>query len=156
MSGGALQWIMNIINNRIAYNTVRDIRGRAFSHIQRLPMSYIDSHPCGDIVSRVIADAEQFADGLILGFSQIFTGVVTILVTLVFMVMISPLIALAVAALTPISLFTARYIAKNTYQMFKKQSETRGEQTAFINEMIGNQKTVQAFSCEERSAEKFG
>lgn len=153
--GGALQWIMNIINNRIAYNTVRDIRGRAFSHIQRLPMSYIDSHPCGDIVSRVIADAEQFADGLILGFSQIFTGVVTILVTLVFMVMISPLIALAVAALTPISLFTARYIAKNTYQMFKKQSETRGEQTAFINEMIGNQKTVQAFSCEERSAEKF-
>lgn len=153
--GGVLQWIMSIINNKIAYNTVRSIRDEAFANIQRLPMSYIDSHPAGDIVSRVTADAEQLADGLILGFSQIFTGVVTIAVTLVFMVMLSPIIALAVAVLTPISLFTARYIAKNTYKMFKKQSETRGEQTAFINEMIGNQKTVHAFSYEERAEERF-
>lgn len=155
-AGGVLQWIMSIINNKMAYNTVRSIRDEAFANIQRLPMSYIDSHPAGDIVSRVTADAEQLADGLILGFSQIFTGIVTVAVTLVFMVMLSPIIALAVAVLTPISLFTARYIAKNTYKMFKKQSETRGEQTAFINEMIGNQKTVHAFSYEERAEERFG
>ena len=107
-----LQWLMNAINNRITYNTVRDIRNRAFSHIQSLPVSYIDSHPYGDIVSRVTADADQFSDGLILGFSQLFTGVVTIAVTLIFMLTISPLIALAVVVLTPISLFTARFIAK--------------------------------------------
>ena len=130
--GGVLQWVMNIINNRIAYNTVRDIRSKAFS-----------------------ADAEQFADGLILGFSQLFTGVVTIAVTLVFMLTISPLITLAVVVLTPISLFTARFIARRTYSMFKKQSETRGEQTALINEMIQNQKTVQAFSYEDRAVERF-
>ena len=119
-------------------------------------MAYIDSHPYGDIVSRVIADAEQFADGLILGFSQLFTGVITIAVTLIFMLTISPVITLIVVVLTPISLFTARYIAKSTYDMFKKQSETRGEQTALINEMIQNQKTVQAFSYEKRANDRFG
>ena len=153
--GGVLQWVMNIINNRIAYNTVRDIRSKAFSHMQTLPVVFADSHPYGDIVSRITADAEQFADGLILGFSQLFTGVVTIAVTLVFMLTISPLITLAVVVLTPISLFTARFIARRTYSMFKKQSETRGEQTALINEMIQNQKTVQAFSYEDRAVERF-
>lgn len=153
--GGVLQWVMNIINNRIAYNTVRDIRSKAFSHMQTLPVAFADSHPYGDIVSRITADAEQFADGLILGFSQLFTGVVTIAVTLVFMLIISPLITLAVVVLTPISLFTARFIARRTYSMFKKQSETRGEQTALINEMIQNQKTVQAFSYEDRAVERF-
>lgn len=156
VSGGVLQWIMSIINNKIAYDTVKNIRSRAFSHIQGLPVAYIDSHPYGDIVSRVIADAEQFADGLILGFSQLFTGVITIAVTLIFMLTISPVITLIVVVLTPISLFTARYIAKRTYDMFKKQSETRGEQTALINEMIQNQKTVQAFSYEKRANERFG
>lgn len=153
--GGVLQWVMNIINNRIAYNTVRDIRSKAFSHMQALPVAFADSHPYGDIVSRITADAEQFADGLILGFSQLFTGIVTIAVTLVFMLTISPLITLAVVVLTPISLFTARFIARRTYSMFKKQSETRGEQTALINEMIQNQKTVQAFSYEDRAVERF-
>lgn len=153
--GGVLQWVMNIINNRIAYNTVRDIRSKAFSQMQTLPVAFADSHPYGDIVSRITADAEQFADGLILGFSQLFTGVVTIAVTLVFMLTISPLITLAVVVLTPISLFTARFIARRTYSMFKKQSETRGEQTALINEMIQNQKTVQAFSYEDRAVERF-
>lgn len=154
-AGGVLQWLMNAINNRIAYNTVRDIRNRAFKNIQSLPVSYIDSHPYGDIVSRVTADADQFSDGLILGFSQLFTGVVTIAVTLIFMLTISPVIALAVVVLTPISLFTARFIAKKTYDMFKKQSETRGEQTAYINEMIQNGKTVQAFSYEDTSVKRF-
>lgn len=153
--GGVLQWVMNIINNRIAYNTVRDIRSKAFSHMQTLPVAFADSHPYGDIVSRITADAEQFADGLILGFSQLFTGIVTIAVTLVFMLTISPAITLAVVVLTPISLFTARFIARRTYSMFKKQSETRGEQTALINEMIQNQKTVQAFSYEDRAVERF-
>ena len=155
IAGGVLQWVMNIINNRIAYNTVRDIRSKAFSHMQTLPVAFADSHPYGDIVSRITADAEQFADGLILGFSQLFTGVVTIAVTLVFMLTISPLITLAVVVLTPISLFTARFIARRTYSMFKKQSETRGEQTALINEMIQNQKTIQAFSYEDRAVERF-
>ena len=153
--GGIFQWIMNIINNKIAYNTVRDMRNKAFSHIQKLPVAYVDSHPYGDIVSRVIADAEQFADGLILGFSQLFTGVVTIVATLGFMISISPVVALIVVVLTPLSFFTAKFIATKTYTMFKKQSETRGEQTAFLNEMIQNQKTVQAFSREEAVVEQF-
>ena len=121
-----LNWLMTVINNRIAYNTVRELRDRAFSHLQSLPVAFADAHPHGDIVSRVIADAEQFADGLILGFSQLFTGVVTVIVTLVFMLTISPFFALAVVVLTPLSLFTARFIAKRSYEMFKKQSETRG------------------------------
>ena len=114
-----LNWLMTVINNRIAYNTVRELRDRAFSHLQGLPVAFSDAHPHGDIVSRVIADAEQFADGLILGFSQFFTGVVTIIVTLVFMLTISPLLALVVVVLTPLSLFTARFIAKRSYDMFK-------------------------------------
>ena len=150
-----LNWLMTVINNRIAYNTVRELRDRAFSHLQVLPVAFSDAHPHGDIVSRVIADAEQFADGLILGFSQLFTGVVTIIVTLVFMLTISPLLASVVVVLTPLSLFTARFIAKRSYDMFKKQSETRGEQTAFINEMITNQKTVQAFSREQKTLSDF-
>ncbi len=153
--GAAFQWFINVINNKIAYNTVRDIRDKAFAHIQHLPLSYIDSHPHGDIVSRIIADAEQLADGLILGFSQLFTGVVTVVVTLVFMLSLSPVIALIVVVLTPLSLFTARFIANSTYNMFKKQSETRGKQTAFINEMIQNAKTVAAFSREEKTSEEF-
>ena len=154
-AGGVLQWLMNIINNRIAYNTVRDIRNSAIKNLQRLPVAFSDSHPYGEIVSRVIADAEQFADGLILGFSQLFTGAVTIVATLVFMLTISPVIALAVVVLTPLSLFTARFIANSSYNMFKKQSETRGEQTAYINEMIQNQKTVQAFSREGQTVSDF-
>lgn len=150
-----LNWLMTAINNRIAYNTVRELRDRAFSHLQVLPVAFSDAHPHGDIVSRVIADAEQFADGLILGFSQLFTGAVTIIVTLVFMLTISPLLASVVVVLTPLSLFTARFIAKRSYDMFKKQSETRGEQTAFINEMITGQKTVQAFSREKKAVEDF-
>ena len=153
--GSILNWLMTVINNRIAYNTVRELRDRAFSHLQSLPVAFSDAHPHGDIVSRVIADAEQFADGLILGFSQLFTGVLTIIVTLVFMITISPLLALAVVVLTPLSLFTARFIAKRSYDMFKKQSETRGEQTAFINEMITGQKTVQAFSREQKTLKDF-
>lgn len=154
--GGLLQWLMSVINNRIAYNTVKYIRSKAFNRIQSLPVSYIDAHPYGDIVSRITADADQFSDGLILGFSQLFTGVVTILVTLIFMLTISPVIALVVVVLTPISLFTAKFIAQKTYSMFKEQSEIRGKQTAFINEMIQNQKTVQAFSYGEKSSERFG
>ena len=150
-----LNWLMTVINNRIAYNSVRELRDRAFSHLQVLPVAFSDAYPHGDIVSRVIADAEQFADGLILGFSQLFTGAVTIIVTLVFMLTISPLLASVVVVLTPLSLFTARFIAKRSYDMFKKQSETRGEQTAFINEMITGQKTVQAFSREKMAVEDF-
>ena len=149
------QWLLSVCNNRITFSVSRDLRNAALRKIQTLPLSYLDSHPSGDIVSRITADAEQFADGLILGFSQLFTGVVTIAVTLVFMLTISPLITLAVVVLTPISLFTARFIARRTYSMFKKQSETRGEQTALINEMIQNQKTVQAFSYEDRAVERF-
>ena len=155
-AGGLLQWLMSVINNRIAYNTVKYIRAKAFNHIQRLPVSYIDAHPYGDIVSRITADADQFSDGLILGFSQLFTGVVTILVTLIFMLTISPVIALVVVVLTPISLFTAKFIAQKTYSMFKEQSEIRGKQTAYINEMIQNQKTVQTFSYGEKASERFG
>ncbi|MEE1055302.1 MAG: ABC transporter ATP-binding protein, partial [Acutalibacteraceae bacterium] len=149
------QWLMSIINNRIAYSTVKDLRERAFSNIQHLPLAYIDAHPYGDIVSRIIADAEQFSDGLLLGFSQLFSGVVTILITLVFMLYLSPLIALVVVILTPISLFISKFIASKTYNFFKDQSVTRGEQTALINEMVENGKTVKAFSYENTAASRF-
>ena len=149
------QWLMSIINNRIAYSTVKDLRERAFSNIQHLPLAYIDSHPYGDIVSRIIADAEQFSDGLLLGFSQLFSGVITILITLVFMLYLSPLIALVVVILTPISLFISKFIASKTYNFFKDQSVTRGEQTALINEMVENGKTVKAFSYEDTAASRF-
>ena len=149
------QWLMSIINNRIAYSTVKDLRERAFSNIQHLPLAYIDAHPYGDIVSRIIADAEQFSDGLLLGFSQLFSGVVTILMTLVFMLYLSPLIALVVVILTPISLFISKFIASKTYNFFKDQSVTRGEQTALINEMVENGKTVKAFSYENTAPYRF-
>lgn len=151
----AAQWVMNACNNKITYNVVRDIRKEAFDKIEHLPLSYIDSHSYGEVVSRVIADVDQFADGLLMGFTQFFTGVVTIFGTLVFMLTINVKITLAVVLLTPLSLFVASFIAKKTFSMFKLQSETRGEQTGFIEEMIGNQKVVQAFSHEKEALEKF-
>lgn len=150
-----IQWLMNTINNRITYHVVRDIRNEAFRKIEILPLSYIDAHPYGDIVNRVIADADQFADGLLMGFTQLFTGIVTILGTLFFLFSISWQIAIVVVIVTPLSLFIARFIANRTYRMFRVQSETRGQQTAFIDEMIGNQKVVQAFSHEGEALEKF-
>lgn len=150
-----IQWLMNTVNNRITYHIVRDMRNEAFVKIQKLPLKYLDIHPAGETVNRVIADADQFADGLLMGFTQLFTGVVTILATLILMLTIDPMITLAVVVLTPLSLFIARFIAKKTYDMFRLQSETRGEQTAFIDEMITNQKVVRAFGHEEESMKKF-
>ena len=149
------QWLMSVINNRIAYNVVKDIREEAFAHIQRLPLKYIDAHPYGDLVGRAIADVDQFADGLLMGFTQLFTGVLTIISTLAFMFVINWVIALVVFVITPLSLFVAKFIASRTYSMFKKTSEIRGEQTAFIDEMVGNLKVVQAFNHEDENLEKF-
>lgn len=151
----AAQWIMNACNNKITYNVIRDIRKEAFERIEHLPLKYIDSHSYGEVVSRVIADVDQFADGLLMGFTQFFTGIVTILGTLIFMLTISVNITIAVVVITPLSLFVASFIAKKTFSMFKLQSETRGEQTAFIEEMVGNQKVVQAFSHEDEALEQF-
>lgn len=151
----AAQWLMNICNNKITYHVVRDIRYEAFRKIQNLPLKYIDSHSYGDIVSRVIADADQFADGLLMGFTQLFTGIITIFGTLGFMLAINVKITVVVVLVTPLSLFVANFIAKRTYSMFRLQSQTRGEQTAFIDEMIGNQKVVQAFGQQERMLERF-
>lgn len=151
----AAQWVMNACNNKITYNVVRDIRKEAFDRIEHLPLSYIDSHSYGEVVSRVIADVDQFADGLLMGFTQFFTGVVTIFGTLIFMLTINVKITVAVVLITPLSLFVASFIAKKTFSMFKLQSETRGEQTGFIEEIIGNQKVVQAFSHEKEALEKF-
>ena len=149
------QWLMNIINNRITYGVVRDIRSEAFAKLQSLPVSYIDSHAHGEIVSRIITDADQFSDGLLMGFSQLFTGVITIIGTLAFMFAINWKIALVVVLVTPLSLFAASFIAKRTYSMFRLQSETRGEQTAFINEIIGNEKVVRAYGHEAEVSETF-
>ena len=151
----AVQWVVNTINNKITYQVVRDVRDRAFRHLQVLPLRYIDSHPVGGIVSQVIADVDQFADGLLLGFTQLFTGAVTILGTLGFMVSIRPGIAAVVVLLTPLSFVVARFIATHTYSYFKLQSETRGEQTAYIDEMLGSQKVVKAFGREAQNVEKF-
>ncbi len=150
------QWTMTTIHNRITFHVIRDIRKEAFEKISTLPLSYIDSHSHGEIVSRVIADADAFGDGLLMGFSNLFTGVVTIVGTLVFMLTIHPLITLVVVLLTPLSLFVASFIAKRTHDMFKKQSETRGEQTAFIGEVIGGQKVVGAFGREDAMVAEFG
>ena len=150
-----LQWVMNLINNKITYYVVRDLRNDAIQKIETLPLSYIDSHSQGDIVSRIIADADQFADGLLMGFTQAFSGVVTIIGTLIFMIRMSISITLVVVLLTPLSLFVASFISKKTFNMFKLQSEARGEQTAFIDEMISNEKVVKAFSREEQTIEKF-
>ena len=149
------QWIMNICNNKISYGVVRDIRREAFDKLQMLPLSYLDSKSQGDIVSRIIADVEQFCEGLLLGFTQFFTGIVTIVGTFVFMLSLNPRITFVVVCITPLSLFVASFIAKKTYTLFRVQSETKGEQTAIIDEMIGNQKVVQAFSREEKVLEKF-
>ena len=149
------QWIMTTINNKIAYNVVRDIRNDAFKRIEKLPLSYLDSHSTGDIVSRVIADADQFSDGLLLGFTQSFTGIATILGTLVFMLRIDIFTALIVMVLTPLSLLVARFISKHTYSFFKLQSETRAEQTSLINEMIGGMEVVKAYGREEKVVEAF-
>lgn len=149
------QWIMNALNNKITYNVVRDMRARAFAKIETLPISFIDSNKTGDIVSRVITDVDQFADGLLMGFTQFFTGVMTILITLAFMLSINLWIALVVVVVTPVSFIIAAFIAKKTHKMFALQSKTRGEQTAFIDEMIGNQKIVSAYSMEEKNTERF-
>ena len=149
------QWIMNALNNKITFCVVRDIRNAAMRRIQILPLSYIDSHPAGETVSRIIADADQFADGLLTGFTQLFTGVITILGTIGFMLSINVKITLVVVLLTPLSLFVARFIARRTYSMFRAQSETRGEQTAFIEEKIGSQKVVKAFTREAKTLEEF-
>ncbi len=149
------QWIMNVCNNRIVYNVIQDIRKKAFQRLEELPLKYLDAHSHGDIVSRVVADVDQFADGLLIGFTQLFTGIVTILGTLGFMLSVNVGITAVVVVITPVSLFVASFIAKKTFSMFKQQSETRGEQTALINEMIGNQKVVQAFNREDETLETF-
>ena len=150
-----LQWIMNSINNKITYQVIRDVRNDAIEKLEILPLSYIDSHPSGEIISRIITDVDQFADGLLMGFTQLFTGVMTILMTLIFMLTIHPKITIVVVVLTPLSLVVANFVAKHTFSMFKQQSETRGEQTALIDEMIGNQKVVQAFTREDEALEQF-
>ena len=149
------QWIMNACNNRITYRTVRDIRSDAFARLEILPLRYIDAHSYGEIVSRMIADVDQFADGLLMGFTQFFTGVLTIVGTLLFMLWMNPLITLVVVVITPVSLFVASFIARKTYAMFKEQSAARGEQTGIIDEMVGNQKVVQAFGYQERAQDRF-
>ena len=150
-----LQWVMNVINNRMTFGIVRRLRRDAFKKIQELPLSYIDSHPVGDTVSRVIGDVDQFSDGLLMGFSQLFTGVLTIVGTLAFMLSINVTITFVVVVVTPLSLFVAAFIAKRTHSLFKKQSETRAEQTSLIDEMIGEHKTVAAFSHEDEAIERF-
>ena len=149
------QWLMSQINNLVTFRVTRDIRNEAFRHIQVLPLSYLDAHPQGDTVSRVVSDVDTFAEGLLMGFTQLFTGVMTIVGTLVFMLRISPIIALVVIVITPLSLVVANFIAKRTYSMFKLQSVTRGEQTALIDETIGNMKLVRAFGYETSALEKF-
>ena len=149
------QWIMNACNNRITYRTVRDIRSDAFARLEILPLRYIDAHSYGEIVSRMIADVDQFADGLLMGFTQFFTGVLTIVGTLLFMLWMNPVITLVVVVITPVSLFVASFIASKTYAMFKEQSAARGEQTGIIDEMVGNQKVVQAFGYQERAQGRF-
>lgn len=154
-SSAVLQWLTGAMNNRMTFRTIEDIRRDAFLHIQQLPLRYLDSHPSGDLVSRMITDVDTFADGLLMGFTQLFSGVMTILGTLVFMLMLHPLITLVVVVLTPISLFVARFIAKRTYDMFRLQSATRGEQTALIDEAVGQQKLVQAFCHENATLAQF-
>lgn len=150
-----LQWMMNVCNNKIAYNVSRDLRQRAFNKIQRLPSSYLDTHSNGDIVSRVINDVDQLSDGLLMGFTQFFTGVVTIIGTIGFMLSINVWITLVVVLVTPLSFFIARFIAKRTYKMFSLQSQTRGEQTSFIDEMIANQKVADAYGMDEDNLKRF-
>lgn len=149
------QWIMNVLNNKITFGVVKDMRDKAFSKIEKLPVSYIDSHPSGEVVSRVIADVDQFADGLLMGFTQFFTGIITIFGTLIFMLSINFWITVVVVIVTPLSFVIASFVAKKTHKMFTLQSETRGEQTAFIDEMIGNAKTVDAYSHYDENLKTF-
>ncbi|WP_313069996.1 ABC transporter ATP-binding protein [Lacrimispora sp.] len=149
------QWLMSHINNWITYRVVKDIRTRAFNKLEVLPLKYIDSHSHGDIISRIIADIDQFSDGLLMGFTQLFTGVLTIIGTLIFMFYINPIIAAVVVVVTPVSLFVASFIAKKTYYLFQMQSKTRGELTSLVEEMMGNQKVVQAFGHEKEAQDKF-
>ncbi|MDO4322291.1 MAG: ABC transporter ATP-binding protein [Lachnospiraceae bacterium] len=151
----AAQWIMNVANNRIVYSVSSEVREQAFKKIEILPLNYLDTHSSGELVSRVIADVDQFSDGLLMGFTQLFTGVVTILGTLIFMLSVNVGITFVVVLLTPVSLLVAKFIAQKTYTMFRKQSETRGEQTALVDEMIGNQKVVQAYGQEKNVQKKF-
>ncbi len=155
LATGLFQWIMNLCNNRMTFRIVRDIRNEAIHKIEHLPLKYIDGHPSGEIVSRVIADVDQFADGLLMGFTQLFTGVATIVGTFVFMLTVNVWITLVVVLITPVSLFVAAFISRRTYKMFRLQSETRGEETAYINEMITGQKVVKAFGRQDASREKF-
>ena len=157
LAGGAAlaQWLSGVLNNRITYRVVQDIRADAFRKLQILPLSYIDSHAHGDTVSRVIADVDQFADGLLMGFTQLFSSIVTILATIGFMLSVNPLITLVVVLATPLSLFVAKFIAQRTGSLFRRQSELRGEQTAFLNEMLQNQKVVKAFSHEKQNEARF-
>ena len=155
LTAAAGTWVMNIINNRLAYRTVRDIRAGAIRRIQELPLSYLDSHPSGDVVQRIIADTDQLSDGLLMGFTQLFTGVVTIAVTLGFMLSRDVLITLIVLMLTPVSFLVAKFIASRSYRMFRSQTEARGRQTALINELIGNQKVVKAFGREKKASDDF-
>ena len=148
-------WIMNLFNNRMTFRIVQDIRSKSIKHIQKLPLSYLDSHSTGDIVSRIIADADILSDGLLLGFTQIFSGVITIIATLIFMFSKNFWITIMVIVLTPLSFFVAKFISSRSYTMFQKQSKTRGQQTAFIEEMIGNQKVVKAFGYEEKASSRF-
>ena len=154
-AAGVAQWVAGALNNRVTYGVVRDIRCCAHSHIQTLPLSYLDRRPAGELVSRLITDADKFSDGLLLGFTQLFTGVLTIIGTLIFMLTINVWITLVVALLTPMSIFVARFIAGRTYSLFRRQSETRGELTSYIDEMIGGMKTVRAFGREGKTNEKF-
>ena len=149
------QWLMNHINNSITYRVVKDIRTQAFDHVERLPLRYIDAHPSGDIISRIVADVDQFSEGLLMGFTQFFTGIMTIGGTLLFMLSINPLITLVVVLLTPLSLVVAGFIAKKTFDMFRLQSETRGALTTLTNEMLGNMKVVQAFSYQKEAEKRF-
>ena len=155
VSAAGCQWLMNMINNKITYQVVRDIRNEAFERLQHVPLRFIDGHTYGEIVSRVISDVDQFADGLLMGFTQFFTGVVTILITLVFMFRINVWMGVVVVVLTPLSLFVARFISKKTYHLFVEQSETRSEQTSLIEEMIGNQQVVKAYHQEQDVITKF-
>ena len=152
---GLTGWVMSVINNRMTYRVVQDIRAQSIRHIQRLPLSYLDKHSSGDIVSRIIADADILSDGLLLGFSQLFSGVVTIVVTLVFMFSKNFWITLLVICLTPVSFWVAKFISSHSYGMFRKQSEARGKQTALIDEIVGNQKVVRAYGYEERASRRF-
>lgn len=152
---GVTGWVMSLLNNRMTYRVVQDIRSQSIRHIQRLPLSYLDSHSTGDIVSRIIADADILSDGLLLGFTQLFSGIVTIVFTLIFMFSKNVWITLFVICLTPVSFLVARFISTHSYSMFRKQSETRGRQTALIEEMIGSQKVVRAFGYEDKSSARF-